>query len=1322
MHKPTRKTQTLVARLKITGRAARDAVRALRKRLPSPVKRALRRVTHWTLHSTLGVVIAVALVFLAAHLWLPTLAERKAEIELHISSALGNPVTLGALDTYWDGLNPGVRVQEIRVHSTATGEQAIRLKELRLSLGWWPLLTGRIEVNSLVLVEPHLTVERQADDGRLRISGIEASASAKTDNTDYTKLLLAQKEVVIENGELLWRDRRAGVEQEDFRVRKVNLELRNDADRHRLEFRADFPDTLCADCRLSADIHGYPFRETSWRGEISLRARALSVHGLPGFLRASLPPSLVGRFDLDITSHWRDAKPEFAKGLVAVSNLSLTLPGETQPLKVKALDTEFNWEGSNEVWRLDLANLRLGLTRPAWRAGQLRLDVQPERLRLEVEHVDVADLAAFTAALPREHVLLNWLRVAQPAGGMNRLRVDLTGPATKPSDYRAEGELRNVRFVAHERVPGVLGLSGQLSLSRESGEFRLDSGDMRVSLPRIFSKPLTLQRLTSRIRWRQNPEDWFVQAQDIVLNAQDGRVRGNFELRLPHDNGISPVINLRANFSDGDGRHTARYIPLTLPEGLRTWIERAVITGRVTGGHVLLHGALRNFPFRDGKGKFEVRAHVKDGVLDYLQGWAPIREMDADLFFTGTNMLITSTHSTIRSLKVGRMVVAIEDFRAPDGAVVTVKGRIAGGLQETLDVLGDSKTPHFVSLVPTGTHAAGDGVLALDLRIPVRAPKTMAIAGFYRFRNNSVVFPLHSISVENIQGGMEFNKSGLRTGTLNAKLLGGDAVLTAIPDATQLGVVRVEASGTLTEAGLAKVFGPELSPLVSGQAPWQARLLPHADGSSLFVEADLRDLELRLPAPLAKAQGDPLLFQVRTRSAGNDSEVLDLQMAERVTGKLAFQREASGWKFTHGRVGIGEKVMQLPLQSGLQLSARLSALNVDDWWPLLRRKLSGSSGSSWLDRVSHVNAEIEALEAFGRGFGRLSLDMSNSAGSWQGHLRGDAIVGQLAISPPVSSGLPLVVGNVAAPGRSAIHLILENLILPQARTAGADLSLDPRGLPALHVQSQAFTFDDKDLGALEFSALPATHGWKIASLKLTRPESGLTASGLWEIDSRSQQTTQFDATLTSTDAGKLLETLGYTDEVIGGNLTLQSNWSWSGALTAFRLAQTDGDINFSLSNGRIPKISPGAGRLLGALDLGSVSRYLTLDFSNVFSKGLTFDSIEGKVAVEKGNAYTRDLAIHTPGADIRLSGRIGLVARDLDLELGVTPHLMEELAITGGLLGGPVVGAAVAVIHQLVKKPFQKSTRIKYTVAGGWDSPAVTRLGPPPSTSTDVEQ
>ena len=1321
MRKHIDKLKARLVRIKQAVPVALSALHTWRQRLPPSVKHVLWRTTHWTLHSMLGVVIAIALIFAAAVLWLPTLAERKGEIESYLSSTAGNPVSFGALDTFWDGLNPGVRVQDFRMDSAVTGRPAIRLKEVRLSLASWPLLTGRIAISRLLLVEPELAVERQAD-GRLRVSGLETVAAPAAGDTDFLTLLLAQHEVVIENGQLLWVDRRAGAAPEQFTIKSVVLRLRNDGDRHRLDFRADFPPDLCADCQLSADVRGSSGdQEATWRGEIAVQARALSISGLPRVLRERLPAGLDGRFDLNLTSHWRAARPEKIEGRVAVSGLTLPLPGEPRPLSIQTLDSVVDWQGDATSWQLKLARLRAGLTtRESWLAGRLNLKVQPEQLRFDVEHVDVADLAAFAIRLPRDHALLGWLRATQPAGSLNRLRLELDGPLSAPTAYKADVELRAIRFAAHERLPGMRGLSGQLSLSADGGEFRLDSSGLEIAVPDLLREPLAVQRLSSRIRWRQNPDDWFVQVQNIVMNARDGRAHGEAELRLPKDKTLSPILKLGLDFQDGDGRQTARYTPLTMPEGLRSWIARAVVSGRVTEGHVLYDGALRNFPFRDGQGRFEVRAHVRDGVLQYLPGWAPLREIDADLYFTGTNMLITATHGRIRHLDVGRVAVAIDDFKAPEGAVITVQGRATGALQEALGVLSDSKMPRVAAWIPAGVQAEGNGILTVDLRIPARVPQQSGINVFYRCLNNNLEFPFRAIRAENIQGSVELNETGLRAGKLSARLLGGETLFEIMPDAALAGAARIEARGTITQAGFTQLFGPTLSPYVVGQAPWQARLSPGKAGTTLHVESDLSAIELRLPAPLAKAPGEPLLLAMDSSPAGGGMQILDLRAGKRLSGKLAFRHEAAGFSFTHGRIGIGETLTPLlSAEPGLHLSARLPALDVDRWWPLLRHNLNDRSASGWLDVVSRVSAQIEALESFGRGFGRLSLDIGKTDGNWQGRVRGDAIAGEMAITRAPSASLPLVVGNVAAPDRPAIHLKLEKLLLPAARGTAEEAPLDPRQLPPLHVQSQSFLFAGLDLGELEFSALPATHGWKIASLKLTRPESSLTASGLWQIDSRAQPTTRLDATLTSTDLGRLMETLGYPGEVVGGKLTAQSNWSWPGAPGAFRLAQTDGDLTFTLSNGRIPKISPGAGRLLGALDLQSITRYLTLDFSSVFSKGLTFDKMKGRVAVEKGNAYTRDLTVRTPGASLDLSGRVGLGARDLDLEIGATPHLMEELAVAGSLIGGPIVGAAVVVLHNLIKKPFEKSTRIDYTVKGGWDEPVVTRLTPSPEASDE---
>lgn len=1328
--KPPRKRDSMVhglRHLKSVTAQARGVIRRWRQRLPAPVKRLLRGTTHVTLHSVLGVFIAVVLIFVLARLWLPTLTERKSEIENYLTSTAGSPVKLDTLDTYWEGLNPGVHVRGFSVGPAAPGQPAVRLKEVRLSLAWLPLLTGRIEINSLTLVEPNLVVERGAD-GALRIGGLETAGQPEEPEQGMAAWLLRQHEMIIENGELVWVDRmpvagrEPGTDLERIAVKHVNITLRNDGNRHRLDVRAAFPRQLCADCRVSADITGRPFASTDWSGEIALQARDLSLAELPRILRAQLPAALQGRFNLRIVSRWRDGRPARVEGRGAVSALVLPLPREPAPLVIPTVDTALVWEGKAGDWRLDLQRLQLALTGRAWNAGRLQLTQRADDTTLSVDHVDVADLGSFVARLPHEGPVFDWLRAARPAGNLDALRVELNNPADAPADYSVAAELRGIRFAAYERIPGVQGLSGRLKATRDGGEFRLASTASRVLLPRVFREPLDLLSMSTRVSWRQNQDDWLVRAEDIALAASDGEVRAGAELRLPKDPQRSPVLNLRADVLRADGTHAARYFPLILPEALRAYLEHALIGGRVTKGSVLFHGALRDFPFRDGQGQFDVRVHVKDGVFEYLPGWAAARDVDADLDFTSRGMLITARAGRVRGLQAGRVVVAIDDYLAPGGAVVQVSGRFAGPVQEALGVLADSKAETFAPYLLPGLRAEGDGVLLLGLQVPAHDPKNFTLNGDYQLRNASLGIPFRDIRLEAVRGGIQFTQLGLRSGKVSARLLGGDTEFQARPAPNQEDGARIQAHGTITPAGLSQLFGAGLAARFDGDAPWQAQAQLGNKNSELLVESNLTGLEIRLPAPLAKARGEALTLTVRTSRPRPDRQLLDLQAGGRLSGKLELARGRTGWAFARGHIGVGERVSTLPAQSGLMLSTRLPALNVDPWWRLVNENLDGSDGDGWLGLVRHVTAEVDALEVFNRPFGRLSLDLEKDASSWHGRLDGDAIAGQALLIPPCGEHTPCAQARDAGNGESppadrlAVNLTLTKLVLPPPRPGAPDTTVNPGDLPLLQIRSNAFTALGHDLGALEFRGDPVSQGWRITSLKVTRPDAALSLNGLWGTDTSGRQSTSVDGTLTSSNFGRVLDEFGYPGEMIDGRLNLSSHLSWPGTPGAFGVARANGSLSLSLADGRLLKISPGAGRLLGVLDLRSAARYLTLDFSNLFGKGLVFDNIKGQFAIQQGDAYTRDLAIHASGADIDLSGRIGLAYRDLDLEIGVTPRLTTELAVTGGLIGGPAVGAAVAVLHSLIKKPFDKGTRASYTVKGSWDDPVVTRIGGPPPT------
>ena len=66
------------------------------------------------LASTVIVVIIITAAALGlARLLLPVAGQYRAEIAQQISAAVGRPVTIGALDAAWQGMNPYLRLKDL---------------------------------------------------------------------------------------------------------------------------------------------------------------------------------------------------------------------------------------------------------------------------------------------------------------------------------------------------------------------------------------------------------------------------------------------------------------------------------------------------------------------------------------------------------------------------------------------------------------------------------------------------------------------------------------------------------------------------------------------------------------------------------------------------------------------------------------------------------------------------------------------------------------------------------------------------------------------------------------------------------------------------------------------------------------------------------------------------------------------------------------------------------------------------------------------------------------------------------------------------------
>ena len=125
--------------------------------------------------------------------------------------------------------------------------------------------------------------------------------------------------------------------------------------------------------------------------------------------------------------------------------------------------------------------------------------------------------------------------------------------------------------------------------------------------------------------------------------------------------------------------------------------------------------------------------------------------------------------------------------------------------------------------------------------------------------------------------------------------------------------------------------------------------------------------------------------------------------------------------------------------------------------------------------------------------------------------------------------------------------------------------------------------------------------------------------------------------------------------------------------------------------------------------LQGLPRRITLDFGDVFSSGLAFDSVASKLTVQDGLMRTERLQIDGPSARVIMRGEVDLEKETQRLNVNVQPE-MGGTAALGVALVNPVAGVATWVAHKVLQNPLNQIFGFEYLVTGTWDDPKVDKV------------
>jgi uncharacterized protein YhdP len=334
------------------------------------------------------------------------------------------------------------------------------------------------------------------------------------------------------------------------------------------------------------------------------------------------------------------------------------------------------------------------------------------------------------------------------------------------------------------------------------------------------------------------------------------------------------------------------------------------------------------------------------------------------------------------------------------------------------------------------------------------------------------------------------------------------------------------------------------------------------------------------------------------------------------------------------------------------------------------------------------------------------------AGGWSAQLAGAGAQGTVSQSGEGPGSLRVRLQHLAI---SDFEPAPERLAAQPAgpQGVGARAAFDPNQAPTLDLSCDALTVGGADLGRLALITSRIADGQQTETLRLAGRDMAVDAKGRWR-RRQGQSSAELSFAASSAHIGTVLQAFGYAQTMDAKETRIEGQLAWPTEPDGLELAKAQGELRLEVHNGTLKSVEPGAGRVLGLLNLYALPRRLSFDFRDVVSKGMGFDRLAGSFRLAGGQAVTEDLAINGPSLKLEMRGRIGLAAHDYDQRVTVYPDVSTGVTVGATLLGGPIAGGIALVAQQLFGKPFNQLGQFSYHVTGSWDNPQIRRGGEQP--------
>lgn len=1265
----------------------------------------LKRIIKFFAYLAGGIVILLAIAVGLFRLFLPRLPEYQEDIKGWASAAIGMSVEFSGMDARWGLSGPEIEFYDAELIAPETMARIIAADQVSVGVALSNLLFDRKAVVDRVIVRDTSIEVRQLEDGTWAVQGspidqlLPARSAAPSatagDGLGPIEIRLQDIEVhFLQPG-----DERPKI----FQI--PELVVSRDAVRMAIDADIELPETLGDSLRvLATQILSGPVEERSWDVNVDLDGvRLAGVSAMQPYEPAKFQS---GRGDIELSIQIANQRVQSATADLDVRNVSIaTLSG-------LALTGRFEFLGDEDGWLVAANEFQATTPAGEWPESSLRFETGTNdegkivMVDVQASHLNFADAA----------VAIPWLNEQQrgmlsefdPSGVVHDLKVKLSGLDTDKPQFNVSAELVDVGVAAFEKRPGVRGFSGRLRADRSGGRLEIETDNLVVTAPGVLGLPLGFDTTSGTVIWRRSNDRTTVLSDSIVLRNEFFENETSVEVLIT-DGETRPFVDLESTFSIGDIAVAREYVPyMEKRPRMSQWFQEGLVSGSIPSGKARLYGPLDKWPFDNGEGQFLIEGNIRDAVIVYQPKWPAAQVVEADIILENMSLRSERSHVINAGNVMRNAKIEIADFRNP---FLTISAIGTGTLESLRQLSIQSPIGEMFGGQLDKITVSGAASLDLDLNVPVRDWESFSFTARLQAEGGSLQMEGFNAPLTDMNGTVTIERFDISSDALTATFLGKPVLveLSQAPESMPNYRVIADASGSATAEALATELGLPLSDRVTGESDFSARLLfPRGKVEdpppfTIQIASDLQGFVVDLPRPLGKAADQAVDFGASIFLPKGGELVETKGVAGDVfSWQVAITKQEDQWDIDRGLVtfGVNAEVESIPETRGLHLRGDTDYVNVRRWFEQARKS---ESKMGMVERVRTVDLVVGNLHVLGQHLVDHRIRLERSARDWYVQVDGDDVVTSTVIPYDFNSGRPIVVEA-------------ERLLLPgdETETDMPPANVDPRSLPPISVVSKDTAFGSRHFGRLEANFLRTADGLESEMLTANDETFEIIGTGKWVVDETDPagHRSSFTASLTSTDVKATMTRLDYEPGIVGDDLSMLLDVSWSGGPTEKMLESIDGEVKVRIGKGQLEEVKPGAGRVFGLMSIAALPRRLSLDFRDVFGKGFGFDKIQGTFTLVDGDAYTCNLSLESPAADIGIVGRAGLVKRDYEQTAVVSASFGNALPVAGALVAGPQVAAALLIFSQIFKKPLQEVTQVYYGIGGSFDEPIVETATP----------